>query len=101
MYRQYEGVWHGAFVPGGDRAHLGLSLAIAFSALTAWLETTSAALLVAGSALFVAGATANWLQAVGDHFAARSLGWKLLAVSSFGHLPGMGIVIVGVIAALG
>lgn len=49
----------------------------------------------------MAGATANWLQAVGDHFAARSLGWKLLAVSSFGHLPGMGIVIVGVIAALG
>lgn len=80
--------------------HLGLSIAIGFSTLTAWLETTSATLLVVGSALFVSGATVNWLQGVGDHFASRSLGWKLLAASAFGHLPGMTVVILGVLAAL-
>ena len=80
--------------------HLGLSVAVAFSSLTAWLETTAAGLLAAGSALFVAGAVANWRQDIGDHFAVRSLGWKLLATSSAGHLPGMGIVLIGVLTAL-
>ncbi|HUF33926.1 MAG TPA: hypothetical protein VMN58_12040 [Acidimicrobiales bacterium] len=80
--------------------HLGLSVAVAFSSLTAWLETTAAGLLVTGSALFVAGAIANWRQDIGDHFAVRSLGWKLLATSSAGHLPGMAIVLIGVLTAL-
>lgn len=80
--------------------HLALAVAVVFSTLTAWLETTAAALLVAGSALFVSGATANWLQGIGDHFAVRSLGWKLLAASSVAHLPGIAIVAVGVLAAL-
>ena len=64
--------------------HLGLSAALDLSHLTAWLETASAVLLVTGSALFVAGATVNWLQGVGDHFKERSLGWKLFAASSVG-----------------
>lgn len=80
--------------------HLGLSVALGLSEITGWLETTSAVLLVTGSALFVTGATANWLQKVGDHFAERSLGWKLLAASSAGHLAGIGIVIVGVVSAV-
>ena len=80
--------------------HLGLSVAVAFSSLTAWLETTAAGLLAAGSALFVAGAVANWRQDIGDHFAVRSLGWRLFATSSAGHLPGMGIVLIGVVTAL-
>lgn len=79
--------------------HLGLSIALGFATLTAWVETTAAVLLVVGSALFVAGATANWLQDVGDHFAERSLGWKLLAASSGGHLTGISIVLFGVITA--
>lgn len=78
--------------------HIGLAVALGISALSAWLETASAILFVAGSAFFVAGATANWLAGVDDHFAARSFGWKLLGVSSFGHLPGIAIVLVGVIA---
>src|SRR5918999_5484377 len=49
--------------------HLGLSVAVAFSSLTPWLETTAAGLLAAGSALFVAGAITNWRQGIGDHFA--------------------------------
>lgn len=39
---------------------MGLSVAVAFSSLTAWLETTAAGLLAVGSALFGAGAIANW-----------------------------------------
>lgn len=80
--------------------HLGLSVALGLSQLTAWLETTSALLLVAGSTLFVAGATANWLQGVGDHFAERSLGWKLFAASSVGHITGIVIVIAGVLTGI-
>ncbi len=76
--------------------HLGLSIALGLSQLTAWLEIASALLLVTGSALFVAGATANWLQGVGDHFAERSLGWKLLSASSVGHITGIIVVIAGV-----
>lgn len=80
--------------------HLGLSVALALSALTASLETTAALLLVVGSALFVAGGTLNWKQGVGDHFAERSPGWRLFAASSVGHLTGMTIVIVGVMTGL-
>jgi hypothetical protein len=80
--------------------HLGLSIALGVSQLTAWLETASALLLVTGSALFVAGATANWLQGVGDHFAERSIGWKLLAASSVGHITGITIVVAGVVTGV-
>ena len=80
--------------------HLGLSVALGLAALTAWLETGAALLLVSGSALFVAGATANWRQDVVDHFAERSLGWRLFAASSAGHLSGITVVAVGVVVGL-
>jgi hypothetical protein len=87
-----------AIIQGG--VHLGLSVALGLSQLTAWLETAGALLLITGSALFVAGATANWLQGVGDHFAERSLGWKLLAASSIGHITGIIVVIAGVLTGV-
>jgi hypothetical protein len=80
--------------------HLGLSVALSLSELTAWLETASALLLISGSALFVAGATTNWLQGVGDHFAERSLGWNLFAASSVGHVTGIVLVIAGVLTGV-
>lgn len=80
--------------------HLGLSVALGFAEITAGLETAAALLLVTGSALFVLGATLDWLQRVGDHFAERSLGWKLLAASGPAHISGIAIVAVGVLAAL-
>jgi len=54
---------------------------------------------VCGSALFVAGATANWLMKVDDHFAARSRGWYLLSVSGPLHLAGATVVLAGVTSA--
>ena len=87
-----------AIIQGG--VHLALSIALGFADMTSWLATVSAALLVTGSALFVSGATLDWLQQVGDHFAERSLGWRLLAASGPAHLSGMTIVTVGVLASI-
>lgn len=80
--------------------HLGLSVALGFAEITAWLETAAALLLVTGSALFVLGATLNWLQHIGDHFAERSLGWRLLAASGPAHISGIAIVTAGVLVAV-
>jgi hypothetical protein len=76
--------------------YLGLSVAIGFANFTPWVLTVSAITLVCGSALFVAGATANWLMNIGDHFAARSQGWYLLAASGPLHLSGAVVVFAGV-----
>lgn len=61
--------------------------------------TASAVALVCGSALFVAGGTANWLMHVGDHFAERSPGWYLLSASAPLHLAGALVVLAGVTSA--
>lgn len=79
--------------------HLGLSVAVGFATLTPWVLTASAVALVGGSALFVAGATANWLMQVGDHFAERSPGWYLLSASGPLHLGGALVILVGVTTA--
>lgn len=80
--------------------HLSLVIAVGFSTLAPWAETAAASSLAAGSALFVGGTVANWRQQVEDHFATRSLGWKLLSASSVGHLGGLAVIGVGVAAAL-
>ena len=77
--------------------YLGLSAAFALSTLTPSLETSAAILLVCGSVLFVTGATLNWRQHVGDHFAERSPGWRCFALSSIGHVAGIALVLVGVL----
>lgn len=79
--------------------YLGLSVAIGFATFTSWVLTASAITLVCGSALFVAGATANWLENIGDHFAVRSRGWHLLAASGPLHLAGAFVVLAGVTRA--
>jgi len=82
--------------------HLGLSVAVGFATFTPWVETVAALALVCGSALFAAGATANWLMGVGDHFAERSFGWYLLSASGPFHLSGALVIVAGVAtAALG
>ncbi len=79
--------------------HISLAFALGMSSLTSWIETAAATLLVCGSTLFVAGATLNWRQSVGDHFAARSPGWYLLASSGGPHVLGAAIVLAGVVLA--
>jgi hypothetical protein len=79
--------------------HLGLSVAAGFATLTPWVLTASAISLVCGSVLFVAGATANWLMHVDDHFAERSRGWYLLSASGPLHLAGAVAVLIGVVSA--
>lgn len=73
---------------------------MAYSALPDTIETIAAVLLVVGAVLFVAGAVANWRQRVNDHFADRSLGWKLLATSGPVNVVGVLIILVGVIREL-
>lgn len=80
--------------------YLGLAVAFGMSTLTPALETSAAVLLICGSLLFVTGATLNWRQSVGDHFAQRSLGWRCFALSSVGHLVGMTLVLVGVVTGI-
>jgi hypothetical protein len=87
-----------AIIQGG--VHLALSIALGFADMAAWLTTLTAALLVSGSALFVSGATLDWLQRVGDHFAERSLGWRLLAASGPIHITAMAITTAGVLISI-
>ena len=79
--------------------HLGLSVAVGFATFTPWVLTASAIALASGSALFVAGATANWAMKVDDHFAVRSQGWYLLSASAPLHLTGALVVLAGVTRA--
>lgn len=78
--------------------YFGVAFGISLSALTQWLDTAAAALLVLGSALFVSGATTNWRQGVGDHFAERSIGFRLLAASGAPHLIGSMVLAAGVVS---
>ena len=79
--------------------HLGLAVAAGFVTLTPWLVTGAAASLACGSALFVAGSTANWLMNAGDHFVERPVGFYLLSTSAPFHLAGAAIMLVGVVRA--
>ncbi len=80
--------------------HLGLSLAVDFGTLGQTIESAASWLLVAGSALFVLGSTTNWLQNVGDHFAERSLGWRMLALSAPLNVTGLAVILTGVLRAV-
>lgn len=79
---------------------LALSSVMGFSDLPNAIETIAAALLVGGAVLFVAGAVTNWRQDVQDHFAVRSVGWRLFAASGPANVAGAAIVLVGVLRGL-
>lgn len=79
---------------------LALSSVMGFSDLPDTIETVAAALLVGGAMLFVAGAIANWRQNVDDHFAVRSVGWRLFSVSGPLNLVGAALVLIGVLRGL-
>lgn len=79
---------------------LALSSVMTFSDLPERIETIGAALLVGGAMLFVSGAIVNWRQDIGDHFAERSVGWRLFAVSGPANVVGAATVLVGVLRGL-
>lgn len=79
---------------------LALASVMSFSDLPDRIETAAAVLLVAGSMLFVGGGILNWRQDIGDHFAARSIGWKLFAASGPANVIGAGAVLVGVLRGI-
>jgi len=76
---------------------LALAGVIGFAELPSWLITAAALLLCGGCILFVAGAVANWRQNVVDHFAERSLGWKLLATSGPMNLIAIITLLIGLV----
>lgn len=79
---------------------LALASVMTFADLPTRIEVAAAALLVAGSVLFVSGAVANWRQNIGDHFAERSVGWRLFAASGPANVIGAATVLVGVVRGL-
>jgi hypothetical protein len=79
---------------------LALASVMTFSDLPERVETVAAALLVGGAVLFVSGAIVNWRQDIGDHFAERSIGWRLFAASGPANVIGAATVLVGVLRGL-
>lgn len=50
--------------------------------------------------LFASGAVVNWRQDIGDHFAERSIGWRLFAASGHANVIGAATVLVGVLRGI-
>jgi len=77
--------------------HLGLAFAIGAVGFDSDAATVGAFLLVVGSALQAAGVTLNWLTNTGDQFAERSPGFMLNSASALAAMPGMVIIVVGIL----
>lgn len=87
-----------AIIQGG--LLLALTIPIGWSTLSSAIETTAAALLVAGIALFVLGLALNWLQGVEDGFEEESLGNKVSGLGTPLVLSGAAILFYGVLTGL-
>lgn len=77
--------------------HLGLAFAVGAVGFDSRAATIGAWLLVVSSAMQALGATLNWVQRVGDQFAARSLGFYSNTASSFFAIPGLAVVAYGIL----
>lgn len=80
--------------------HLGLAFAIGAVGFDSTAATWGAALLVIGSAMQATGVTLNWLTKTGDQFAERSPGFMLNSTSTFVAMPGMIIIVIGILTNL-
>lgn len=76
---------------------LGLAFAVSYVGFDSGWATLGAWLLVVGSAMQATGVTLNWLQDVTDQFAEKSIGWLINSASSSASIPGMGILVIGVL----
>ena len=79
---------------------LGLAVALIFGDLGASLKIVTASLLVAGSTFSAIGSISNAVQRVSDQFAPRSFGLQMNTVQAVLLLPGLVIVLIGVLRAL-
>jgi hypothetical protein len=79
---------------------LGLVLAARLSTLGAGWHDVAAWLLVVSSALIAAKDTLNWLTGVRDEFAEKAKTAPLGALGALGETIGIGIFVVGILAAL-
>jgi hypothetical protein len=80
--------------------HLGLAFAVGAVGFDSTTATWAAVLLVAGSGLQALGATLNWATNTVDQFAERSPGFRLNSLATFVILPGLVIVLVGILTRL-
>ena len=78
--------------------HLGLGFALVLTQFDSGAATAGAWLLVIGSAMQAVGVTLNWAQDVGDQFAERSTGFYANSAGSFLSMPGLIILVIGVLA---
>ena len=86
-----------AIIQGG--LLLALTIAIDFSGLPPAVETTGAALMVGGVALFDLGLALNWRQGIEDAFAEQSLGNKISGLGTPLVLLATAIILYGVLTA--
>jgi hypothetical protein len=80
--------------------HLGLAFAIEAVGFRSTVATSGAALLVAGSAMQALGATLNWVTGSTDQFAERSPGFRVNSLATFVMLPGLVIIVSGILTRL-
>ena len=80
--------------------HLGLAFAVGAVGFDSGTATTGAWLLAIGSGMQAIGVTLNWLQNVGDQFAEKSKGWMINSASTFVAVPGLVIVMAGILGNL-
>ena len=79
---------------------LGLAVAVVFADLGGAEKIIAASLLVAGSTCSAIASISNAAQRITDQFAQRSFGLQMNTVQALLLLPGVVIVLIGVLRAL-
>lgn len=79
---------------------LGCAFAVGAVSFDSTWATAAACLLVAGLVAETVGGTVNWLQGTNDQFAERSLGFRINALTGALAIPGLAIIVIGVVTRL-
>jgi len=79
---------------------IAVGFALTTSTMTAWLNTTAAAVLAAASGLLLLKDILNWRQGITDEFAESSLGLKVGRVFGPLFVLGTGLATAGVISGI-
>ena len=79
---------------------LGCAFAVGAVSFDSTWATVGACLLVAGLVAETLGGTINWLQGTGNQFAEKSLGFRINALTGLLAIPGLAIIVVGVLTRM-